>query len=328
ATAAQQQQQLAQELLAEVARPAGDASVGRRQVHWRRRQPAAQQLRDQLIAENAELRAEADRLRDEMIRLQMRNGVAQVPLLRRSRRRLPTVALRRLALPLRSPKQIPKPAAPQPLLLLLLLIKNRARLPDKAKDSGKPAESKKTAGKEPAAADGGLDVTRLDLRVGPHCVRREAPGRRCALRWKLSTLARSAANHCERAWLRMFHCRTAGPASRLPAEPEAGQNARHLQRRHDHSKPCRLARRLAPGDRVSVAGCPSPGRAASGRAAQSEEEDLEALKPHCLVDADGYAGFNGARWLVAGKGEVRAPSLKSAQISSSYHAAGTVLRAE
>uniref|UniRef100_A0A1I8FUQ4 tRNA-binding domain-containing protein n=2 Tax=Macrostomum lignano TaxID=282301 RepID=A0A1I8FUQ4_9PLAT len=326
ATAAQQQQQLAQELLAEVrgqlamlqsaaAKSTGDAASQQRQ-----------QLRDQLIAENAELRAEADRLRDEMIRLQMRNGVAQVPLLRpeppSSASASATVAAPTPSAAAEKPKADSKAGSAATAATAAASNKKPGKAAGQAKDSGKPAESKKTAGKEPTAADGGLDVTRLDLRVGRIVSAEKHPD--------------ADALYVETVDVGEERPRTivSGLAAHVPLPELQGRLAVFLL----NLKPAKMRgissegmimcasasgkveilsppSGVSPGDRVSVAGCPSPAERPPDAQLNPKKKIWEALKPHCLVDANGYAGFNGARWLVAGKGEVRAPSLKSAQIS-------------
>uniref|UniRef100_A0A1I8JQZ3 tRNA-binding domain-containing protein n=1 Tax=Macrostomum lignano TaxID=282301 RepID=A0A1I8JQZ3_9PLAT len=261
------------------ARPAGDASVGRAaKSTGDAASQQRQQLRDQLIAENAELRAEADRLRDEMIRLQMRNGVAQVPLLRpeppSSASASATVAAPTPSAAAEKPKADSKAGSAATAATAAASNKKPGKVGCRTSQGFRQASRvEEDAGKEPTAADGGLDVTRLDLRVGRIV---------------------SAEKHPDADAL-YVETVDVGEERR---EPSGQKNARHLQRRHDHSKILSPPSGVSPADRVSV-GRPVRVRPSGlqTRSFNPKKKIWEALKPHCLVDADGYAGFNGARWL-------------------------------
>uniref|UniRef100_A0A1I8FBI3 tRNA-binding domain-containing protein n=1 Tax=Macrostomum lignano TaxID=282301 RepID=A0A1I8FBI3_9PLAT len=270
------------------ARPAGDAFSRRRQVHWRRRQPAAAAAARSADRENAELRAEADRLRDEMIRLQMRNGVAQVPLLRpeppSSASASATVAAPTPSAAAEKPKADSKAGSAATAATAAASNKKPGKAAGQPRIPASQPSRRRPPAKNPLRRRRRLDVTRLDLRVGRIVSAEKHPdAMRSTL--KLSTLARRRPNHCR---LAVFL---------LNLKPAKMRGI--LQRRHDHvrfrfrRKPCRLR----PASRPAIA-CPWPAvrvrRAAPDAQLNPKKKIWEALKPHCLVDADGYAGFNGA----------------------------------
>lgn len=257
---------------------------------------------NKLAAENDELRKEVDRLREQLIQTEIRNGVPQVP--------LPNQGVS-LAAPVKSVISAAPPMAAH-AEASVEPPKKQAKKEKKEKKGGdgKPKNA-------PAASDKPVDVSRLSLKVGHIVSAKKHPD--------------ADGLYVEDVNLGEERNRTiiSGLVKHIPLEQMQDRLAIFLT----NLKPAKMRGILSEGmimcastpEKVEIIEPPPGAEIGDVVSVESypgtpddqlnpKKKVWEAVQPDLLINAEGLATYKGAPWMITSKGTCKAPSMTNVGI--------------
>ncbi|XP_076467716.1 aminoacyl tRNA synthase complex-interacting multifunctional protein 1-like [Babylonia areolata] len=281
---------------------------------------AGKQEEERLKVENDALRQEIEKVKLSLMVAEIRNGVRQVPV-PQARKQVASVEVA-AEKPAQTPAPVPKKedkaaAAAEPKAKKAKKEGQVKEKPAKEENKGKGKKAAADSGAGAAEADG-VDVSRLDFRIGKIVVVEKHPDADTLYVETVDlgeesprTIVSGLVNHIPieqmRERLAVFMCNL--KASKMRGIASEGM----IMCAKDSSKVEILEPPpgVVPGDRITFDGYPGT----PDKQLNPKKKVWETLKPDIRTDGNRTATYKGVAFKVEGKGVVKAPTLTNAEIS-------------